>query len=297
MEKPVEISVIIPSLNSPMIDKTIDSLKKQTYDLERVEVIVVGQDKYNLIKEDNQVRFIYTPEPVNPAKARNIGIKNSSGEKIFFIDADCIADKNWIKNLIVHHNNGTSVVGGAVDFNKDNYWELCDNLAVFYSLLSDGDKRTLTNETLGSLNLSVRRNALETVGTFDENLRCSEDGDLTIRLRNSGYDIYFEPEAIVYHHPNRSSIDDLISHASLYGKSYPVFVKKYPPADGTLEKFLFSHRILIPLVAPFKIFVYLTKIFLKSKIIRRYWYSLPGVFLFFMIWHFSIFRELKGVKF
>jgi glycosyltransferase involved in cell wall biosynthesis len=51
-------------------------------------------------------------EANSPAKARNYGVKHSTGSIIAFIDADCIAEKDWLENLIKHFSKDSSIVGG-----------------------------------------------------------------------------------------------------------------------------------------------------------------------------------------
>ncbi|RLC66119.1 MAG: hypothetical protein DRI48_05400, partial [Chloroflexi bacterium] len=93
------VSIIIPSLHSPVVDRALDSLKAQTYDLGRAEVLVVGQDRHQLIVEDALVCFIPTERPVIQAIARNIGAQQAQGDVLIFTDADCIADRAWVSTL------------------------------------------------------------------------------------------------------------------------------------------------------------------------------------------------------
>jgi hypothetical protein len=61
-------------------------------------------------------------------------------------------------------------------------------------------------KALGSYNLAVRREVLERVGGFDESFATSsgEDNDLSYRVRDSGYQLAFNPACTVAHrHPER----------------------------------------------------------------------------------------------
>jgi GT2 family glycosyltransferase len=47
----------------------------------------------------------------------------------------------------------------------------------------------------------VRRDVFETLGGFDERLRIGgNDVDLCIRIRKAGYQVVYNPHAILYHH-------------------------------------------------------------------------------------------------
>jgi len=126
MIKPVKISVIIPNLHSPIVDQTLDSILAQETNLP-YEIIVVGQDKYNLVKQYEQVQFIQTPEPVGAAEARNIGIRHARGDWLFFIDADCIAQPGWMQAFVEEFEDGWQVVGGGVITPEEPFWLLVYN--------------------------------------------------------------------------------------------------------------------------------------------------------------------------
>lgn len=89
------ISVIIPVYNAEnYIKYTIDSALNQTY--KNIEVIVVddcSSDKSIAIIEEShcsKIKIIKSKLNLGVANARNLGIKNSSGELIAFLDSDDI---------------------------------------------------------------------------------------------------------------------------------------------------------------------------------------------------------------
>lgn len=89
----VKISVIIPSCNSENgIKKCLNSIISQTY--ENLEIIIVykpSKDKtLEIIKrfEDKRIKLITQEDNLGPGEARNIGIKNSSGKLIGFVETD-----------------------------------------------------------------------------------------------------------------------------------------------------------------------------------------------------------------
>ena len=56
----IQVSVVIPNLNSPIIHQTIEALEKQTFDRKAYEVVVVGIDRFGLVNESDIVRFDQT---------------------------------------------------------------------------------------------------------------------------------------------------------------------------------------------------------------------------------------------
>ena len=101
----MKISFIIPTLNRPKIlYKLFEDLNKQI--LKNFEIIVIDQsDNFSLkninifLMKKNKVKIIKTNFK-NASEARNLGITNSIGEIIFFLDDDVrIYDKNFISKI------------------------------------------------------------------------------------------------------------------------------------------------------------------------------------------------------
>ena len=53
-------------------------------------------------------------EQGNPAAARNFGARESRGDPIIFLDADCIVAEGWIEYILAAHEQGATVVGGSL---------------------------------------------------------------------------------------------------------------------------------------------------------------------------------------
>lgn len=211
------ISIIIPNFNSNIIHLTLDALRRQSYSMENAEVLVIGTDEPRLVKEDALVRFIPTQKPVNAATARNVGLHQSIGDPILLIDADCIPVKDWVSRMIqAHLTSGAEIVGGAVTFNRENLWTLADNVGMFRDSLPFSGKEN--HHMLPTLNLSFYREVFLSVGEMDESLNCSEDIDWIVRCRKKGYKLYFEPQALVCHTPNRATFKAIMNHWMLTGQ-------------------------------------------------------------------------------
>ncbi len=110
----IDCSIIIPNLHSPIIDRTIRSILAQETE-HTFEIIVVGMDKYNLVAQFPEVRFIQTDKPVPTGIARNMGAKKAIGEIVIFIDADCLAEPNWMEAHLEDHH----------DLNPGHCWRCC----------------------------------------------------------------------------------------------------------------------------------------------------------------------------
>ncbi|MEA2695285.1 MAG: hypothetical protein QOJ16_4672, partial [Acidobacteriota bacterium] len=220
------VSVLIPDLDSPLVDRTLAALAGQGAPGPGIEVLVVGRDAPGKVPRDagdGAVRFIETAERLNPAAARNRAVAAARGSRFLFVDADCRPAPGWVAALAAALDR-SPVAGGAVTFPRfrrgGNRWALADNIASFHELLPDRPAEADSRLPLGSLNLGVRRDAWEKVGPFDEELPTSEDHDWVLRARRLGLATAFVPAALVEHAAVRTSRRALVEHAAWYGAHF-----------------------------------------------------------------------------
>jgi len=86
----IHFSVILPNLHTPTVGQTVELLERPVH--APYQVIVVGKDKYNLIREIDWVHFDHADVPFPPAKARNRGAAQAQGEVIAFTAAIALLD-------------------------------------------------------------------------------------------------------------------------------------------------------------------------------------------------------------
>ena len=196
------ISLVIPSLNSPIIDQVITQVLKQAHSELISEIVVVGKDELNLMPSHPSVRLIDTQTAVSAPVARNIGIQETTGEWLIFLDSDCIPQPNWLDQ---HHrmiiDNLYDVICGGVVPAGQNYWHLVYNLTLFhevYTTTAAGSRHYFP-----TLNLAVRRSVIDDVGGLDETLIRGQDVEWTLRMTKAGYKLHLAPSAAVFHKHSR----------------------------------------------------------------------------------------------
>jgi len=102
MTKKTIVSIIIATKNEERIlDKTLASIKKQTYPSSLIEIIVVDNNSTDKTKQIAQkyTDKIYNKGPERGAQ-KNLGVKHSRGSILFFPDADMIMSKNLVKESV-----------------------------------------------------------------------------------------------------------------------------------------------------------------------------------------------------
>lgn len=130
--------------------------------------------------------------------ARNTAIQNSNADVVAFIDADCVAARDWLRtHLEILGAERLAALGGAV---------LCPPRAsyltqvqhhLYFGNLERREPRMTWD--LATCNLSLRRQAVEEIGSFDEAVHQGEDTMLCWRLVKAGYEVYFHPGPKVTH--------------------------------------------------------------------------------------------------
>jgi hypothetical protein len=130
----VAVSVLIPTHNRPiLLRQALESIAGQT--VQPVEVIVVDNgpdDDTRAVVDDFEkdypcVRYVAEPNTGIPiARNRALVESSSDADVVAFMDDDCIADKNWLYELVLPFQYDPDVVstGGAIQFNDGDrsFW-------------------------------------------------------------------------------------------------------------------------------------------------------------------------------
>lgn len=289
---PSSIAVIIPSLNSPLIDRVATAVLAQKEALtEReipVEVVVVGKDEPDLVPEGEGVRFIDTGRPVLASVARNRGIAATNADLLIFLDSDCLPTDGWLDEHVAAHEAGHQVVSGGIVPAGHNYWHLTYNLTLFHELLSTNPPGP--RDFLATLNLSVGREVIEKVGGMDETVNRVEDVEWTTRMRRAGFQPYFWPDAAVWHDHARTDFRSVWRDCASSG--YHMRPVRLRHGDLLLAPSLLRHPRLVLALSPLVAAWVTARIIWKRPVVAgRFWHTLPALYLTKIAWCWGASRE------
>lgn len=223
------VSIILVNWNGKKFLKPcIDSILIQTY--KNYEVIFVdnasSDDSVEFLEKEYKqeiksclIRIIINPSNYGFAKANNIGInyalKNPLVKYIATLNADTIAKKNWLENLLegAKNKNNVGMIQGKI-LRIDN--KIDSTGLIFYksSTWIDRGENEIDNnqydnkrDIFGVCAAAALYNRdmleyLEPKGEFFDKdfFGYCEDMDLSIRARLFGWCGIYVPDAIVYHH-------------------------------------------------------------------------------------------------
>lgn len=157
------------------------------------------------------VRYIFEAKE-GLSYARNAAIAVSRADVIVFMDDDAYADTGWLDALVtVYKETDAACVGGKIDLDWESprpTW-LPDNLLYYLAYLDYGNQTILLNShkliPYGA-NISFRKSILDKVGSFNVSLGRkgkimldAEEVELCSRIRKAGGQIWYTPEALVFH--------------------------------------------------------------------------------------------------
>jgi len=200
------VSVIIPVLNNcTQLKSTLRALAEQTYPAEKIEVIVVDNGSDAVISEcigDSVVNLLYETEIKSPYAARNKGINASTGAILALTDANKTPAQNWIEEGVkVLMEQEADIAGGRIDFllpDRPTPAQVYD--AIFFN----NNRNLVVNEQAAVTgNMFVKRELMESVGSFHGKFRSGMDVWWTQRAGRLGFKLVFSDKAIVYCEPRK----------------------------------------------------------------------------------------------
>lgn len=136
-----KLSIIVPTFNlESLITKTFDSIRKQTFGFENIELIFVddcsNDSTPNIITQyatdyENVKYFKTDYNSGSGGKPRNIGIKNSTADYILFLDGDdqLLVDSCAVLYTNITKSNADIVIGGHINHYSD---ERLDHMPPLY---------------------------------------------------------------------------------------------------------------------------------------------------------------------
>ena len=256
-QKPL-VSVIIPTYNRKQeLVRLVESLQQSNYPSENMEIVIVDDASTDGTYATIRTRFPEVKIVRNNIRrmtsgARNVGIKSSNGNYLFFVDHDNVVDKATISELVnfMERNKNVGLAGPIMYYhsNPERIWCAGVNLKPFYimrHILKDvisknsgkGKKVQVIECEFIPNAFMARRQVVEEIGFFDEQRFpiLLEDADFSIRITRKGYKIVIVTSAKVWHDVPLEKdfhIDD--ERAYFRGRDRCLFYLKYAPLRALL---------------------------------------------------------------
>jgi glycosyltransferase involved in cell wall biosynthesis len=233
------VSVIVPVYNDPVrVAGCIEALLAQTYPSDRYEVLVVDNcstDTTAEIVSRYPVRLLAEHQRQGSYAARNKALQEARGDIVAFTDSDCVPATNWIETGVarLQQQPRCGLLAGKVSiFFRDpahpTTIELYERMTAF------PQERYVAQEKYGATaNVFTFMHVIQTVGTFDPNLKSSGDREWGKRVAAAGFEISYADDVCV-DHPARYSMSELLQkRARIIGGHEQIRrgAQRYPVTD------------------------------------------------------------------
>ena len=228
------VSVIIPVKDRAKdLDECLQSLKCLDWPKDKLEIIVIddgSRDTSPKVAEDQGAIVIKNQNSLGPAAARNKGAEIAQGEILAFIDSDCIAEKNWLNDLIPWLlSEPVGLIGGQVasfytQSTLDRYEAACSSLSISNKFLYETDKKSTFY--VPSCNMLIKKDLFKNINGFNPEMHLGEDVDLCWRARNSGAALIFTPTGKIWH-KHRNILGAMLKRKLEYGTSEADLYKRH----------------------------------------------------------------------
>lgn len=278
-----KVSIIIPTYkNRGGLTVSVDSALKQTYP--NIEVIVVDDNSpdsperqkteqiMGAYSREPRVLYIKHTENKNGAAARNTGINHSSGEYIAFLDDDDEFLESKIERQVAYLDSHYEYAAVY------NYSFINGKKEAIHPYEGDASIPLLMCRTkMFTPSLMFRKEALKSIGGFDESFRRHQDYELLLKFFSNGYKIGCLREYLTIVHSLGGNKPDA-------AKSIEIKERFFENFEGVISRLEADHQgikrkiVVANYEAIFESCISQHNWKLASKLFKRYFCMSPATF-------------------
>lgn len=226
------ISVIIPNLNrGDLLKETLESILRQTYPNWEAIVVDDGSDDnsdeigHAYASANNRIKYLKRHHKLTGAPVcRNIGLKESNGEYLIFLDSD-----DLLAPFCLQQRLNVIIQNPALDFlvfPMLMFYEFPEKSEVLWNIeTSEPDLlRFLSLDAVWQTSGPIwKKSAVEKIGGFTEGLACWQDVDIHLKalIADLKYEKFYTlPPDIYYRQHKTGSIsqNEISSPAKMYSR-------------------------------------------------------------------------------
>lgn len=222
------VSIVIPTKNAEsVIGECLAAIQNLNTPTDKYEVIVVDNNSADrsieIVKQFNVAIVEVNSEKVNVSGSRNIGVKQSKGDILAFLDADCIVSKDWLNNALINFKCEETCVAGYKYKIPENSTLAAKSWDIIFANRGTGGKV----EWIPAGNMFILKRCFESVGGFAEGLVTNEDVELCYRLKEKGYQILSDPKIQVTHLGTPQTYYELYKKEPAWNRGIPNIYKRH----------------------------------------------------------------------
>jgi glycosyltransferase involved in cell wall biosynthesis len=229
-EATYDFSLIVPMRNEERyVAETLESLIRQDYPPQRVEILVVDGRSTDASRETvarlaarhPHIRLLDNPRLASSA-ARNVGIRAARGRFVAIVDCHSFVNPDFLRNAArLFAETGADCLGRPVELfiPTDSYIQRAIGAArtswLGHNLVSPRYSSERGAVSPLSIGIIYRREVFDRIGLFNEGFGACEDVEFNSRLEQAGMPTWSDPSLLCYYHP-RGSLWALFSQLKRY---------------------------------------------------------------------------------
>lgn len=262
------LSVIIVNYNVKyFLEQCLCSVQKAIAGID-AEIIVIDNNSQDGSVEYLQplfppVIFLTNEKNLGFGKANNIALQQAKGKYILFLNPDTIVAEDCFTHCITFLENtvnagaaGVRMIDGSGNFLPESKRSFPSPVSSFYKLIGLASlfpsSKIFNRYALGNLDqhqlheidvlagafMMIKKEVLEKVKGFDESFfMYGEDIDLSYRIQQAGYAIYYLGQITIIHFKGESVKKQNINYVRMFYNAMNVFVGKH---YNRIASFIFS---------------------------------------------------------
>jgi cellulose synthase/poly-beta-1,6-N-acetylglucosamine synthase-like glycosyltransferase len=204
-----KVSIIIPVWNEEKsVERTLDSIFKSNYPSNKLEIILVDNNSTDktmqIARELKKTKYkklkVYKETKQGKGCALNCGIKKSTGEVIFSMDADTMVMPQCVREMTRYFKNPEvmSVTPSMLIYKPKGILQRIQQAEYLFGLFLRKAFTSINavHITPGAFS-AYRKTFFDKHGDYDEN-NVTEDLEMSLRIQYEGYIIENSPDSPVY---------------------------------------------------------------------------------------------------
>ena len=237
-----QLSVVVPTYNRlPILKKCLAALEEQTLPARNFEVIVIDDGSSDGTEEfmrqysaPFQLEYLRQKNGGTGSARRN-GVSHATGEFLLLMNDDTICDRDVAEQHLRVQNafpgERWAVLGNfeypaaARERALTHYFRV---EPFMFPQVNMEEGCPYSYSYFITCNLSVRREAVVQVGSFQSTYKLSEDTEMGLRLHERGYRVLYHPSAHAWHDHLPYPARNLIRRARVYGADYFYMFRNHP---------------------------------------------------------------------
>jgi len=261
------VSIITVNFNQSLITEQLLSSISLTNNYSKTEIIVVDNgSKVNDVPQWQvkypDIKFIRSDINLGFAGGNNLGVKEATGEYLFFVNNDTEFTEGLVQTLVgimdthpevgmvspkIRYFDQTDTLQ-YVGFTAMNYYT-CRNYCVGQFEVDKGQYDNITGPTAYAHGAAMmaRKEAIDKAGLMAENFFLYyEEMDWCDHIKKAGYEIWVETKALIYHKESVSVGRASALKEYFMNRNRMLFIRRNAPIQARLFFYIYFTCLVVP---------------------------------------------------